>query len=94
MFEERVGQLKQLVDFADEIALVPYSGVQMLDFGFNLDSVAVKSSKFVERVTREAGGEVERTLIPLSGNEELDADILEASLETDDAYSVRPVSAL
>jgi len=94
MFEERVGQLKQLVDFAEEIALVPYSGVQMLDFGFNLDSVPVKSSKFLERVTRESGGEVERTLIPLSGNEELDADILEASLDTDDAYSIRPVSAL
>ncbi len=94
MFEERVGRLKQLVEFGEEVALVPYSGVQMLDFGFNLDMLEVKGSKFIERVTREEGGEVERTLIPLSGNDERDEPILEASLETDDAYSVRPIAAL
>ncbi|WP_227268350.1 virulence factor SrfB [Roseobacter weihaiensis] len=94
MFEERVGRLKQLVDFGDEIALVPYSGAQILDFGFDLDALEVKASKFIERVTREEAGEVERTLIPLSGNEERDMPILEASLETDDAYSVRPIAAL
>lgn len=94
MFEERVGRLKQLVEFGDEIALVPYSGVQVLDFGFDLDALEVKASKFIERVTREEAGEVERTLIPLSGNEERDMPILEASLETDDPYSVRPIAAL
>ncbi len=94
MFEERAGSLKQLVDFGDEIALVPYSGVQMLDFGFVLDAVDAKSSKFIERVTREEQGAVERTLIPLSGNEALDTDVLAASLDTDDAYSVRPIAAL
>ncbi|MFK7761968.1 MAG: virulence factor SrfB [Roseobacter sp.] len=94
MFEERVGRLKQLVEFGDEIALVPYSGVQMLDFGFNLDALEVKGSKFIERVTREEAGEVERTLIPLSGNEERDAEILEGALETDDAYGIRPIASL
>ncbi|MFK7744486.1 MAG: virulence factor SrfB [Roseobacter sp.] len=94
MFEERVGRLKQLVDFGEEIALVPYSGVQVLDFGFNLEALDVKGTKFIERVTREEDGEVERTLIPLTGNEERDMPILEASLETDDAYAIRPISAL
>jgi hypothetical protein len=94
MFETRVGRLKRLVDFGEEIALVPYSGVQMLDFGFNLDALEIKGAKFIERVTREEAGGVERTLIPLSGNDERDMPILEAALETDDAYSVRPIAAL
>ncbi|MEM1076511.1 MAG: virulence factor SrfB [Pseudomonadota bacterium] len=94
MIEERVGELKHLVDFGEEIALVPYSGIQMLDFGFNFDTLEIKASKFIERVTREEAGEVERTLIPLSGNEERDMPVLEASLDTDDAYSVRAVAAL
>ncbi|AVL53811.1 virulence factor SrfB [Roseobacter denitrificans] len=94
MFEESVGRLKQLVDFGEEITLVPYSGVQMLDFGFDLDALEIKASKFIERVTREEAGEVERTLIPLSGNDERDLPILEAALETDDAYSIRPIAAL
>ena len=94
MFEESVGRLKQLVDFGEEIALVPYSGVQMLDFGFDLDALEIKASKFIERVTREEAGEVERTLIPLSGNDERDLPILEAAVETDDAYSIRPIAAL
>ena len=29
--------LAQLTDWRDEITLVPYSGTQMLDFGFQLD---------------------------------------------------------
>jgi hypothetical protein len=94
MLNERSGCLKHLVDFGDDITLVPYSGVQILDFGFNLDTLDIKASKFIERVTREEAGEVERTLIPLSGNEDRDMPILEASKETDDAYSIRPIAAL
>ena len=94
MLNERAGRLKHLVDFGDEIALMPYSGVQILDFGFDLDALDIKASKFIERVTREEAGEVERTLIPLSGNDDRDMPVLEASKETDDAYSIRPIAAL
>ena len=31
--------LAQLPDWRDEITLVPYSGTQMLDFGFSLDAI-------------------------------------------------------
>ncbi|MEM1350900.1 MAG: virulence factor SrfB [Pseudomonadota bacterium] len=94
MIETRAQCLKELVDFGDEVALVPYSGVQILDFGFDPGAMDIKAAKFIERITREEVGEIERTLIPLSGREAQDAPTLDASLDTDDAYSIRPVAAL
>ena len=94
MFEDHTNRLKPLADFGDEIALVPYSGIQILDFGFDLNALDIKAAKFIERITREEQGMVERTLIPLTGNDETDADVLTAAQETDDPYSIRPVAAL
>ncbi|MBV1896248.1 MAG: virulence factor SrfB [Rhodobacteraceae bacterium] len=94
MFEDRSNWLRPLVEFGDEIALVPYSGVQILDFGFDINALDVKASKFIERTSREDGDQIERTLIPLTGNEELDQIILEASKDSDDPYSIRPIAAL
>ena len=94
MFDESKSHLKKLADFGAEVALVPYSGVQILDFGFDLTASDVRAAKFIERVTREEAGEVERTLIPLTGTDALDAPILESADERDDPYSVRPLAAL
>ena len=94
MFDDPKSHLKKLADFGGEVALVPYSGVQILDFGFDLTTVDVRGAKFIERVSREEDGEVERTLIPLSGNDTRDAPVLEAAIDTDDPYSVRPLAAL
>ena len=39
--------LRSLVDWRDEITVVPYSGLQFLDFGFNIDDVTTSSSGFI-----------------------------------------------
>lgn len=100
--EGRGGRLRKLVALRDEVSLVPFSGVQILDFGFNLDEVALKPVRFIERSLPrppvEGGGEGEgpgeRTLIPLSGDDERDAAVLDAATPGDDPYAIRPVAAL
>ncbi|PKP74421.1 MAG: virulence factor SrfB [Alphaproteobacteria bacterium HGW-Alphaproteobacteria-6] len=100
---DRNETLRSLVTWPDEITLIPYSGIQILDFGFRLDAVALRPWKFIERTTapdesRAAGPDdaatAERRLIPLSGNEEADAAILAATRPGDDEYSIRPTAAL
>ena len=75
MLKERRERVAALVDWRDEITLVPYSGVQVLDFGFALDAVELKASRFIERTTGERDGRAERMLLPLTGEEERDAPI-------------------
>ena len=90
----RSEQLANIPQWRDEVTLVPYSGVQILDFGFSLDDVSAKSARFVERVVGGDAENIERALIPLTGNEETDAEIEGAGGPDDDHYSVRPVAAL
>ena len=94
MLKDQASRLRPLVDFRDEITLVPYSGIQILDFGFNLNELEVKPSKFIERVRGDVDGVTERELLTLSGDMERDATILEAALSDDHEYSIRPVAAL
>ena len=93
MARRRSDRLRPLVSWREEVTLVPYSGIQILDFGFRLGEIEVKPWKFIERTTGEAGA-TERMLIPLSGDEERDAAIEAAARDDDDPYSVRPVAAL
>ncbi|MCI4662048.1 MAG: virulence factor SrfB [Neomegalonema sp.] len=85
---------RPLPDWKDETTLVPFSGVQMLDFGFDIDAVTMKSVGFIERTTAQREQGDERTLIPLSGDEELDGDLLRASHPDDEEYSVNKIRAL
>lgn len=96
MFKERKQSLRPIVDWPEEISLTPYSGVQILDFGFCLDDVTFKPQRFIERVVDEAaaGENAERVLIPLTGDDDHDAPIELASRDDDDPYSIRPVAAL
>ena len=95
MMKERVSQLRTLVDFRDETTLVPFSGLQMLDFGFDIAALDIKPMKFIERTVGILEGDVpERNLIPLSGDPERDAESLEKSDKDDEEYSIRPVAAL
>ncbi|MEM6480589.1 MAG: virulence factor SrfB, partial [Pseudomonadota bacterium] len=94
MLQERVSALRNLVDFRDETTLVPFSGIQMLDFGFNIADIDLKPSKFIERTTGETDGVAERNLIPLSGDMERDAEFLDKMQNDDEEYSVRPIAAL
>ncbi|MDK3075218.1 virulence factor SrfB [Sedimentitalea sp. JM2-8] len=86
--------LAQLVDWRDDVTLVPYSGTQILDFGFRLDALDLKNARFVERVIGGTENADEWALVPLTGNAELDAAIEDAAHPDDDEYSVRPVAAL
>ncbi len=86
--------LAQLVDWRDEVTLVPYSGTQILDFGFRLDTLELKSARFIERVVGGNDEAEEWALLPLTGDAESDAAAEEGAGPEDDEYSVRPVAAL
>jgi hypothetical protein len=94
MLSDDKANLRALADWRPEVAIVPYSGVQILDFGFRLDEVDVKSARFIERVIRKGEGGTERALIPLSGDADRDEAIERAAQDDDDEYSIRPVAAL
>ena len=85
----------------DEVAIVPYSGIQILDFGFRQSDLDLKNMRFVERIlpgTTAAGsadpGLEERTLIPLTGDEDRDAELMSDARPDDDEYSVSTVAAM
>ncbi|MFD3189413.1 virulence factor SrfB [Sedimentitalea sp. HM32M-2] len=86
--------LAQLVDWRDEVTLVPNSGTQILDFGFRLDRLELKNARFVERVIGGTEEAEEWALLPLTGDAESDAGIEDSATAEDDEYSVRPVAAL
>ncbi|MGI3168680.1 virulence factor SrfB [Pseudooceanicola sp. C21-150M6] len=90
----KLEHLRKLIQWREETTLVPFSGIQMLDFGFSLHDIATKPSKFVERTVNSGGEEVERTLLPYTGNEEIDNKIDEGTLPDDDNYAIRPHAAL
>lgn len=74
--------LRDLVQWRDEVTLVPFSGIQMLDFGFSLDDLVDSDvrRRFLEQETGSTAaaaepGLVERTLIPLPRDPALAAEI-------------------
>ena len=86
--------LAPLTDWRDEITLVPYSGTQMLDFGFRLDALELKNARFIERPVGGDETREEWALLPLTGDGETDEEIEAQGGADDDPYSVRPVAAL
>ncbi len=86
--------LAQLPDWRDEITLVPYSGTQMLDFGFDLDAHPLRPARFVERIVGGTDAAEEWALVPMTGDAETDAQVEAGARAEDDEYSVRPVAAL
>ena len=86
--------LAQLTDWRDEIALVPWSGTQMLDFGFRLDTLDLRPARFIERVVGGTEAHEEWALLPMTGEAEADEAVEAGARPDDDEYSVRPVAAL
>ena len=86
--------LASLFDWRDEITLVPFSGIQILDFGFSLDALDLRGSQFIERITSQTDETVERALLSLTGDDEADAPLLAGGRDDDDPYAIRPVAAL
>lgn len=91
---QQTQHLAPIVDWRDEITLVPHSGTQMLDFGFRLDALEVKSARFIERRVGGTDAAEEWALLPLTGDADTDAPVEDAAGSDDDPYSVRPVAAL
>ena len=94
MLRDRKTRIRKLANLRDEITLVPYSGIQTLDFGFDINALDIRPFRFIERVTGQQDGEDLLTLFPLTGDDERDADVLRGGNNADDEYSVRPVAAL
>ena len=61
--------IKELADWPDLVTLVPFSGIQMLDFGFNLESTRFRS-RFLERTVARHDTVDERELEPLPQNDD------------------------
>ena len=78
MLRDRKPQIRTLANLRDEIALVPFSGVQMLDFGFDIARLEMRPLRYIERVTSQQDGENILTLFPLSGYDARDAYVLDA----------------
>lgn len=94
MFSDRKPQIRQLANLREDITLVPFSGIQMLDFGFDLASLDMRPLRFIERITGQQGDEDILTLFPLTGDDDRDAEVLDNHRDDDDEYSIRPAAAL
>ena len=86
--------MRALHDWKDETTLVPFSGVQFLDFGFELLASGFKSMGFVERTTNRSSDGDERTLIVKTGDQDRDDATLGDDLADDDDYSIDKIKAL
>ena len=87
--------VRPICDWKEDITIIPYSGIQILDFGFALDELtALRPARFVERAGKVEGNLEERTLIPYSGNQERDERIEAEQRDDDDDYAVRPLAAI
>ena len=79
------------------VTLVPFSGVQFLDFAFNIDDTPRLQRSFLERSDparrREDGSQIVK-LEPLTGDPERDAPILDPPRDGDDLYEVSKIRAL
>ena len=94
MLKDRKPRLRKLANLRDGITLVPFSGIQMLDFGFDLNALDMRPYRFIERVTGQQDGQDILTLHPLTGDDDRDAGVLDEARDDDDEYSIRPVAAL
>ena len=97
MTPTRHSMLAKVTAWRDEITVVPYSGLQILDFGFRQSDLKLRNMRFIERVTGQpeaSPGMEERVLIPLTGDEEQDAGVVATARPDDDEYSISDILAI
>lgn len=80
--------LRRLCAWKEETTLVPFSGIQILDFGLCIDKAPFRTKSFIERTTGQDGDVAIRTLMPLTGDDDLDAPVLNASHAHDTPYDI------
>ena len=86
--------IRELHTWRDETTLVPFSGIQFLDFGFDRRAISFKTRGFVERTTASTAEGDERTLLVLTGDDDKDEKLIGAEQPDDDAYSINLQRAL
>jgi hypothetical protein len=89
--------LNKLTDYGDTITLVPQSGIQFVEFGFDLAQADKFSRNFIERPIGEkldGSGQTEYTLIPNWIDDDLKADPPHFPGSLDDEYTVSRDKAL
>ncbi|WP_421877118.1 virulence factor SrfB [Pacificispira sp.] len=85
---------RKLHDWKDETTVVPFSGIQFLDFGFNANDCPYKTMSFIERTTERSAEGDARTLLVLTGDDDLDAPILSEAQPDDEEYQINQAKAL
>jgi hypothetical protein len=90
--------LAQLVNWHDTIRVIPNSGIQFIDYGFNLDEVGRLSREFLERrmdgTPAGPDGKVPVRLFPLWNEDNPDAEPATKPQGDDDVYEINKVRAL
>ena len=94
MLKDHKPQLHKVVDYGDEITLVPYSGIQILDFGFDLHSLNMRPFKFLERDFTTERGEFLKQLHCLTNPDNPSAVPSVQPTRDDDEYSIRIEASL
>ena len=94
MLKDHKPRLKQLTELRHEITIIPNSGIQILDFGFDINALNIRPSQFIERVTGHQNGQDILTLFPLTGDNERDAETLNDNRKDDEHYSIKPSNAI
>jgi hypothetical protein len=86
--------LKPLTDWRPTISLVPFSGIQFVDYAFDIEAVGRLSRSFVERTEARREEADLKTLIPLTGEDEEDARRLGQRQPDDEEFAINKERAL
>lgn len=81
-------------NWPEDVTVTPHSGVQMLDFGFNIDSGGRGSAAFGERIDARADDEDIWRLWAYSGDEDRDERIPRINNDGEEDYTISKVKAL
>ena len=92
--KESTSRLRRLANWPDEITLVPFSGIQILDFGFSSTALPVRSRSFAEVRTPRPGQDDQVDLI-LFDDDERRSEALESSItgKEQDRYDINARAA-
>jgi hypothetical protein len=86
--------LKPLTDWRPTISLVPFSGIQFVDYAFDSEAIGRFSRSFVERTEARREEDDLKALIPLTGEDEEDARRLGQRQPDDEEFAINKERAL
>lgn len=86
--------LKPIHSWHDTITLMPFSGIQFVDYRIQVEELGRFSKSFVERTVERGLQRDKRTLIPLTGDDDVDGKLLGERQPEDEEYSINRERAL